>query len=109
MITEMSRNISILQLTGISLLDYSKCKTIKIRFLSISFHIWLIFAFIVNMTATKMRWETSDFTMALSYAFANSLCLAIFIALWLKRHQILKLKQAVEKILIITHLSHLLS
>lgn len=98
MITEMSRKISILQLTGITLLDCNKYKIIKIRCLSISFHIWLIFAFIVNMTATKMRWETSDFTMALSYAFANSLCLAIFITLWLKKRQILKLKEIMENI-----------
>lgn len=97
----MFRKISLLQLAGIKLLDYDKCKR-KTRTskccLFVCFHVWLIFAFILNMTAIGEMLNRSDFTIALSVAFANLACLALFTTLWIKRHEILKLKKIVEKI-----------
>lgn len=97
----MFEKISILQLTGILLLDYDKCKRKTISSLcclSVCFHAWIIFAFISNMTFIPVMLSRTDFTIALSSAFANSVCLAIFIILWLKRRQILKLMKTIQKI-----------
>lgn len=96
----MFRKISILQLAGIPLLDYDKCKRKTISglcCLSVWFHAWLIISFILNMAHIGEMLNKSDFTIALSDAFANVACLALFITLWLKRNQILKLKKTVEK------------
>lgn len=97
----MFEKISILQLIGILLLDYDKCKRKTISSLcclSVCFHAWIIFAFISNMTFIPVMLSRTDFTIALSSAFANSVCLAIFIILWLKRRQILKLMKTIQKI-----------
>lgn len=99
MTMKMFQKLNILQLTGIEMIDYKKCKTVKrLCCLSICFHIWLIVAFIANMTAINLQRDNSDFAMALSYAISNSLCLTMFITLWIKRHQILKLKKTIEQL-----------